>query len=304
MAQPRRPLSSPPLAWRAAGQTLRVHLLTENSRTQRSLKRDPFHEWVSRTGEVWAQFFERKDGYLVRFPGLADFAIAEPWASVVCNPVPGVASGTLRHLYLNQVLPLAWSRLGKLVFHASAVELGGEAVVFVGESGRGKSTLAASFATSEHRFLTDDGLVVEERETEYQVLPSHPSIRLWDDSQEALIHPETSAADALPFTSKTRFLAGDNIAFCAEPRPLRHVYFLGDGTSPRVSFAPMTASEALVELVKHSFLLDTQASDLIAAHFDQLTRLAGRRIYYRLDYPRRFEALGEVRNAILSHCCL
>lgn len=264
----------------------------------------PFHEWRLPDGAAFTQFYRTDSGYLLRFPELADFRVSRDGVNVECCPLPWVSHETIDLLYLNQVLPLVLSRLGTLVFHASAVDLSGQAVGFAGEAGRGKSTLAASFATGGYRFLTDDGLVIEERGADYWVAPSHPSIRLWEDSQEALVHPETPAADALPFTSKTRFLAGDNIAFCAEPRPLRHVYFLGNGTSPGVSFAPMSASEALIELVKHSFLLDIQASDLIAAHFDQLTRLVGRRIYYRLDYPRRFGALGEVRAAILNHCGL
>ena len=106
----------------------------------------------------------------------------------------------------------------------------------------------------------------------------------------------------MQFTSKTRFLAGDEMAFCNEPRPLRCVYFLGDGASPHVEFAPMSASDAMIELVKHSFLLDIQARELMASHFDQLARLAEQRIYYRLDYPRRFDALSEVRGAIACHC--
>jgi hypothetical protein len=47
-------------------------------------------------------------------------------------------------------------------------------VVFAAESGRGKSTLAASFAVNGFRFLTDDGLVLEPAGEGYAVLPSHP----------------------------------------------------------------------------------------------------------------------------------
>jgi ATP-dependent phosphoenolpyruvate carboxykinase len=51
-----------------------------------------------------------------------------------------------QHLCLKQVLPLVLSKQGQRVFHASAVEVEVEdgAVVFAAESGRGKSTLAAS----------------------------------------------------------------------------------------------------------------------------------------------------------------
>ena len=271
-------------------------------RVQAALESAPFHRWVFPDGAPWAEFRRTTSGYLLRFPDLADYQVTADGTQVLCQPAVGVADATTRHLYLNQVLPLALSRMGKLVLHASAVEVHGEGIVFVGESGRGKSTLAASFATSGYRFLTDDGLVIEERLTGYHVLPSHPSIRLWADSQEALVHPATRIAGPVQFTSKTRFLAGDEIAFCDEPRPLRRVYFLGDGASPHVEFAPMGASGRMIELVKHSFLLDIHARELIASHFDQLSRLVRLPIYYRLDYPRRFDALMEVQRTIVRHC--
>lgn len=274
----------------------------EDSCPQDSLVGAPFNQWAFPDATLWAQFHRTNSGYLLRFPDLADYEVCADGRMVSCHPVPGVSDETTRHLYLNQVLPLALSRLGKLVFHASAVDVGGKGVVFAGESGRGKSTLAASFATNGSPFLTDDGLVIEEGEDDYWVAPSHPSIRLWEDSQEALVRPETPATEPLPFTSKTRFLAGEDIPHCDEPRPLRHVYFLANGESSQVAIEPMTASEALIELVKHSFILDIQASDFIAAHFDRLSRLVGRRIYFRLDYPRDFNALPEVRRAILTHC--
>ena len=80
------------------------------------------------------------------------------------------------------------------------------------------------------------------------------------------------------------------------------VYFLGEGAASDVAIVRTSASEAFVELMKHSFLLDIQARDAIAAHFDQLSRMVSQPIYYRLDYPRRFEMLGEVQGAILRHC--
>jgi serine kinase of HPr protein (carbohydrate metabolism regulator) len=94
-----------------------------------------------------------------------------------------VTSATVEHLYLNQVLPLALSRQGKLVLHGSAVDIGGQGVAFLGESGRGKSTLAASFATEGTRFLTDDGLLLEWVGECCMIIPSHPSIRLWQTAK-------------------------------------------------------------------------------------------------------------------------
>jgi hypothetical protein len=263
--------------------------------------RASFHTWAFPDGTPWTEFYRENGGYLLRFPDLADFRVSTDGLEVTGFPVPGVSEPTSQHLYLNQVLPLVLSKLGKLVFHASAVEVPDGAVAFAAESGRGKSTLAASFAVNGFRFLTDDGLVLEPVATGYQVQPSHPSIRLWADSEEVLIAPEVKTAPALSYTSKSRFLAGEAIGFCDQPRPLRRMYFLGDGNTETIRFHRISAAEALVEWVKHSFLLDVEERPRLASHFDQVVNLANQPIHYRLDFPRRFEDLPRVREAILDH---
>ena len=278
-----------------------VHYTEQTARPLAPVHEAPFHQWAFPDGTLWTQFFRQGAGYLLRFPDLADFEVSADGASVQGFPAPGLTSPTVEHLYLNQVLPLALSRQGKLVLHGSAVDIGGQGVAFLGESGRGKSTLAASFATEGTRFLTDDGLLLEWVDGRCMIIPSHPSIRLWEDSQAALVNESMTMAPAVSFTSKARFLAGPGIAFCDEARPLRRVYFLGEGDALAPAIEPLRPAEALIELVKHSFLLDIEARDMLMRHFDDLTRLAELPIYFRLDYPRDYEALPAVREAIIQH---
>ena len=58
---------------------------------------------------------------------------------------------------------------------------------------------------------------------------------------------------------------------------------------------------ALMELVRHSFLLDIDEQQLLAQHFDEISRIANLPIHYHLDYPRRFEDLPRVRETIITH---
>ena len=261
----------------------------------------PFHQWAFPDGTLWTQFFRQGTDYLLRFPDLADFEVSADGASVQGFPAPGVTSATVEHLYLNQVLPLALSRQGKLVLHGSAVDIAGQGVAFLGESGRGKSTLAASFATEGTRFLTDDGLLLEWVGSRCMIIPSHPSIRLWEDSRQALVNESAALAPAVSFTSKSRFLAGPGIAFCDQARPLRRVFFLGEGEAQAPTIEPLRPADALINLVKNSFLLDIEARDMLMRHFDDLTRLAELPLYFRLDYPRDYDALAAVREAIIRH---
>jgi hypothetical protein len=285
----------------ARGETLSVKLRALAARSQPPRADEPFHILAFPNGAIWTQFYRADCGYLLRFPALADFEVSEDGRTVNVLPVPAASAGTIDHLYLNQVLPLALSRQGQLVLHGSAVEFAGNGVALIGASGRGKSTLAASFAINGSRFLTDDGLQLRWLDGHCWISPSHPSVRLWNDSEEALItHTVKTARDA-DHTAKVRLLAGEHIAFCAETQRLRCVYFLGEGVATTPTIKAVPPADALMELVKHSFLLDTEAQQTLAWHFEELVRLTAMPIYFRLDYPRRYEDLSEVRATIIRH---
>ena len=278
-----------------------VDLTITAERPQGALPGEPFHRLEHTDGTQWTAFFRLESGYLLRFPDLADFAVSSDGKRVDCAPVPEVSPTTIEHLYLNQVLPLALSKQGRHVYHASAVDFGGSAVAFLAASGRGKSTLAASFAVNGYRFLTDDGLMVEQSVDGFVVLPSHPSIRLWDDSHAKLLEPDAKRSPALDFTSKARFMAGDQLTHCDQPRPLRAVYFLGGGDVAQTSIRRLSALQALAEWAKHSFLLDVEDKRLMRAHFDHIVMLANRLPAYHLDYVRRYEDLDNLRSVIVDH---
>lgn len=270
-------------------------------RAQAPLDETPFLEWTLADGTAWTRFYRIPDGYLLRFPGLADFTVSADGHAVTANPVPGVSPQTVEHLYLNQVLPLALSRRFRLVLHASAIEIDSFAVAFLGVSGRGKSTLAASFSTAGYRFLTDDGLQLEKGPGAYFIQPSHPSIRLWDDSRQTLMPETAQATPAVDHTPKARLLADEEIAHCDVARQLRCMYFLGTGDTETIGIEPVGGRDAMIELVRHTFLLDIEEREMLMHHFAQLTELAGIPMFFRLDYPRRYEMLPQVREAVVRH---
>jgi hypothetical protein len=278
-----------------------VTFLARDERAQAPIEGPAFQQWHSADSTPWTLFYRRQTHYLLRFPGLGDFEISQDGCTAQSWPAPGVPPSTVEHLYLNQVMPLALSRQGKLVLHASAVEVGNRCLVFLGASGRGKSTLAASFATSGARFLTDDGLQLQWIGSQLTAIPSHPSIRLWQDSQDALVGDTDAMAPSLHFTSKARLLAGQQLDFCDEARPLAAIYFLGNGDAVAPNITAMKPAAALMQLVRNSFLLDIDQQEMLALHFSSLSNIANLPIHYHLDYPRQYETLPLVREAIVRH---
>lgn len=45
----------------------------------------PFQEWNADEGTPSAQFFRTENGYLIRFPGLADFSVPRDGVQVTCT---------------------------------------------------------------------------------------------------------------------------------------------------------------------------------------------------------------------------
>jgi hypothetical protein len=270
-------------------------------RRQAACETPPFHESVSAAGVVWTEFHRRGAAYLLRFPGFADFDVSAGGTEVVCHPSPGADHATTEHLYLNQVLPLALSRQGRLAFHGSAVKVQDGIVAFLGRTGTGKSTLAARFARTGASFVTDDGLLLAREGEGYFVLPQHPSIRLWRDSHQALIDDDGSLALAPPvsFTSKARVLAGDGLPHCNETLKLLAAFVLDVPASARIAIRRATASEAVLGWVRNSYVLDPEDPAALSRHFHNATTVGQDVPTYVLEYPRQFERLAEVQAAIL-----
>ena len=257
----------------------------------------PYHHWLLDGERIWATFHRIDDGYLVRFPGFADFVISTDGLYASCHPCPGLSDATCEHLFLNQVRPLMLSRQGKLVFHASAIEAGSGAIAFLAASGRGKSTLAAAFGVAGARYLSDDGLAIERKGSVHMAHPSHPSIRLWDDSRMALLD-EVATSAPVAYTSKARIVSTAGLTHCDEPTPLAAAFFLGDGAAKEIELRRTSGAETVAAWVAHTFILDTGDAAALSRHFNDVTFLAERVPSYNLDYPRRYEILDHLLAAI------
>ncbi|GAA4972828.1 hypothetical protein WHI96_17680 [Pseudonocardia tropica] len=94
----------------------------------------------------------------LRYPGLCEFVGDPLLREITVRPDPGADPGLLAVLGSGALIAMHLTLNGALVLHASCVEVGGEAVAFVGSSGMGKSTLAAMLCGAGHAFVSDDVL--------------------------------------------------------------------------------------------------------------------------------------------------
>jgi hypothetical protein len=281
-----------------------IRYSTMAARPQSRLATTPFHYYTFDDDTVWTEFHRSGDGYLLRFPDLADFEVSADGKEVVAWPANDDDDATVEHLYINQMVPLALSRQGRPTFHASVVTVPGGVIAFLGQSGMGKSTLAASFALNGASFLSDVALLVEETESGCLVQPSHPSIRLWEDSVEQLVDASSSTSIPISYSTKARLLAGDALTYSAEPQRLLAAYVLESNDVSQVSIRTLAGVDRHMAWVQNSFLLDIEDADLLKQHFDWTHRIASAIPTFALDYPRDYGILPEVRNAVQQHAAI
>jgi hypothetical protein len=262
-----------------------------------------FHRREFENGRVWLTFARLGAGYLLRFPRYADFTVLDDARRVDCRPRPGVPPTTLHHLLLDQVLPLVLSKRGGLVLHASAVTLPEGVIAFLGDTGRGKSTLAASLAQRGFGLVTDDCLVVRERGRDFWGFPSYPGLRVLPDTLSALFNRELNLPQVAHYTQKMR-LRPDHapLAFEAQPKPLRKIYFLGEPKTgeDQALITPVSTRDGLVQLIGAVVRLDCQNRDDLLAEFETCSRLVKSTAPLQLTLPRDYTALGRVCEVLLA----
>lgn len=176
---------------------------------------------------------------------------------------------------LGPVLGLLLRLRGVTCLHASAIAIGGLAVVFVGSAGAGKSTTAAALARRGFAALSDDIVALSEGGRAFRVMPAYPYLSLWPESVNMLY----GSPEALPrFIGNwdKRYLANGSggVKFEESALPLGAVYLLGERAgdpAPRVEGVPV--QQALISLVANTYATNTLDSRMRAMEFEVLGRL-------------------------------
>jgi hypothetical protein len=160
--------------------------------------------------------------------------------------------------------------------HASAVYVGGQAIVLCGESEAGKSTTAAALALRGAPVLCDDICALRETDGSFQVESGDPQVGLWPDSVRNLLgNPEALPRVTADWEKRYLHLDGQKAKFEPQSRPLSAIYFLAARvTQHRAPYVEtLGCREALLQMVQNTYMnwiLDRQQR---IAEFDMLSRM-------------------------------
>lgn len=242
--------------------------------------------------------------FWLHFEGIGLFQIAFPEKRIIVSDIaPRATQAAVEHILWDHVAPRVLAEQGALVLHASAVEIDGALAVFLGETGAGKSTLAASLHAGGHRLLGDDALVVAHDGPRPMGHAVYRTLRLYPEAIAAVLGTDVETTPMAHYSTKERVSLSAPAHADAEPVPIGAFFLLdADPAAQEIRCEPLTPGAACMAIVEHSFSLDPGDKRKAAERLNEASALAGIVPAYRLHYRHDFGRIPELHAAI--HRCI
>jgi hypothetical protein len=220
--------------------------------------------------------------WTIRYAGICQAELDREARTLTVHGAVGGEPGMLPVFLEGSLLAHVLAAQGLLVLHASAVELGGEALAIVGPSGWGKSTLAALFCGAGAQLVADDALRVDVSGSRATCFPGSRRLRLRAASA-SLGHAIDGAAVTETVDGRTAVrpaaLVDRPLALRAAliPQPSRE--------ATRLEVDRLGPTEAVQELLSYPRLARWQAPEQIGRLFGLTADVAAAVPVYRATVP-------------------
>jgi len=255
------------------------------------------HEWKDASNITTVRSGKSKSTYCLHFPQLATFSI-QLGSQLIGYHANDIPVRTLRHLLLDQVIPRYLGQLGQLILHGSSIVLDSDDLcIFCGDTGTGKSTLAASFLSQDMCIFTDDALLLLTEPETILGVNSYAGLRLNPDAIRAtsLTHLKQQLVDH--YSEKAHIVA-NNMSPGGVGKKVKCLFILKQSNEEVTISRP--GAEDLHYLVNQIFKLDPTDKAVTKIQFEKVRLLTNSVETYVISYPRQFSKLSEVRSAVLG----
>jgi hypothetical protein len=257
---------------------------------------------VLESSSSWYEYSRLQDGSsYARWKGVGEFVVPADGRTIVCRQFDVATAESFYVYLLGQALSFALVRQGLEPLHATAIVVEDGAVVFLGDSGLGKSTLAACFLASGYRLLTDDLLILKQTSRNILAYPGPARIKLFPNLARKYMGKAASGVPMNPFTRKT-ILPLQPEQTCATPVPLRAIYSIAavdDLWKSAIRIESLAPRNAFLELVKNTFNYRIVDAGRLERQFTGTGHLVGAAPVRKVFYPRVLKRLPAVCEALL-----
>lgn len=227
--------------------------------------------------------------------GVATFLV-EGGGRITVDAVAGADEASIRLFLLGSAIGALLFQRDYLVLHGNAIRIGDACLVCVGDSGVGKSTLAAAFMQAGYSILADDVVPVT---AEGLAIPGMPRIKLWQDAADRLGIATAGLRRIHPDMEKFNVPLGER--FCAEPLPVRWVCWLVQGEpGSATTVEAVTGLEGFRVLAENTYRYHyLKRMGLLGSHLQQCAALAGKVRIKKITRPPEGAEPGELVSLLL-----
>lgn len=192
-------------------------------------------------------YYEVRPGvFRLAVPGVGRYFVEEG-RQISIEPQAGSSPEEIRLFLLGSAMGALLYQRGFLPLHGSAIETRWGAMVFVGEQGIGKSTLAAEFHREGYRLLSDDVCAVSSTPLGLQILPAPAHFRLCADAFERLGSPQGARFNV------DKFVVPMNEGYCSDPAPLKAVHVLSEEKTATPGFRLLRGFDRVHRLLENLY---------------------------------------------------
>lgn len=215
---------------------------------------------------------------------------------IVVDPEPGADDTLVQGYLVGVAMAILLNQRGRLVLHASAVNIDGCGIAFLGSSGMGKSSTAASFLARGHTLLVDDVVAIEFRTHRPIFFPGFPHLKLAPEAAQSIHAGDLQLHFMDEFDEKYNYRLSQNSS--GQPIEIKRIYILSEGST--VEIERISIQQAVIEMVRYSM----PASMVIlnrAEHLHKCTKLASSIECYRLKRPLSLDMLPQLAEKVEEH---
>lgn len=237
--------------------------------------------------------------------GVGEILVSPDGRVLACHRSGESTSESFNVYLLTRALSFALVKRGFEPLHATAVGIDGKAVLFLGDCGLGKSTLAAAFLQAGYPLLTDDLLVLYQRHPALLAYPGSPRIKLFPEVAGALLGDSVTRVPMNPYTHKL-IVSLPESQVCTHALPVGAIYALVPASEVRgtdVSLSTMSRRQAFLTLLANTFNRAILDSARLRRQFEITQTLANTLSIKKLSYPRSLDRFPAVLDAVVSDLC-
>lgn len=252
-----------------------VEVPQQNSQIKIEEKRVPY----SLGSEVKTIFegellYEKIENQLLLFIKDVGRVLIEEGKKITFERIGDTDDSTARLYLLGSCLSFALMMTGSFPLHGSVVTTNHGTAMFMGESGRGKSTIAAIFNAHGHHVLSDDVSIVKFDNHHIPVVfPSVRHIKLWQDSIDKLGYNKENLSKVMNNFDKWQVKIGKSSL--PNATPLKIIYDLEPQSGSALEITPTFGLDKLNRLLKNMHRpMGIEIFGLENRYFDYCSKLA------------------------------